>query len=383
VDIVLENKISAKNKIVVIGKNHHNALGIIRSLGEYGFELYFICLDMEKSFVRKSKYIKESWCIEDDFELFALLKSKFIYKNNTILMPADDFATSILDSNLEELSKNFILPNINSQNNEINRIMNKTVMNEIAKRHSFNVPKDFHFDLEDEKAFNDILKNLKFPYIIKPLKSIEGEKTNILIVQNSEEFKASIQTLRKKKISKVLVQEFIEKTGEVGIQGVVTYNRKEVIISGIINKVRTSKSAPGSTSYGEILDTHSKVNLEVLKNLLHDVGYVGIFDIEMVYNEVETYFIEINFRNGAYGYAFTKAGVNLPAIWCLEAMGIEISSLQKFIKKRISFMNELSDIKNIGNKLSALKWFSQFLKSDTYLTLNTSDIKPFIFRIIY
>ena len=49
-----------KNKVLVIGADHHNTLGIVESLGEKGIKSYvLIVAEAKSSFVLKSKYVIE------------------------------------------------------------------------------------------------------------------------------------------------------------------------------------------------------------------------------------------------------------------------------------------------------------------------------------
>ena len=50
------------NKVLVIGADHHNTLGIIESLGLKGIYSYVIIVaDIKSSFVLKSKYVAKGW----------------------------------------------------------------------------------------------------------------------------------------------------------------------------------------------------------------------------------------------------------------------------------------------------------------------------------
>ena len=50
------------NKVLVIGADHHNTLGIVESLGQKGVKSYvLIVADIKTSFVLKSKYVIDGW----------------------------------------------------------------------------------------------------------------------------------------------------------------------------------------------------------------------------------------------------------------------------------------------------------------------------------
>lgn len=50
-----------RSKVVVVGSNHHNALGVIRSLGEFGCNVFFVTHSCDKSFVARSRYVEKHW----------------------------------------------------------------------------------------------------------------------------------------------------------------------------------------------------------------------------------------------------------------------------------------------------------------------------------
>ena len=56
----LDNEIGSP-KIIVFGENHHNTLGLIRSLGEIGLFSYLVLVNSNGlyPFVAKSRYIKK------------------------------------------------------------------------------------------------------------------------------------------------------------------------------------------------------------------------------------------------------------------------------------------------------------------------------------
>ena len=52
-----------RNKAIVIGSDHYNTLGVIRSLGEKGIPVYLILITQNEGFVDKSKYVAQSWSV--------------------------------------------------------------------------------------------------------------------------------------------------------------------------------------------------------------------------------------------------------------------------------------------------------------------------------
>ena len=102
--------------------------------------------------------------------------------------------------------------------------------------------------------------------------------------------------------------------------------------------------------------------------------------MEFLKNDDNTFFIECNFRNGAYGYAVTYAGFNMPQVYqnaCLS-QEIKLSSIRKVI-----FMEERSDFLNVlDGSISLWHWIRDVFSTDVFLFWNRKDIKP-ILRMPY
>ncbi|WP_100010094.1 ATP-grasp domain-containing protein [Lentibacillus sediminis] len=373
-----------QNEVIVLGGNHHNELGIIRSLGEVGCKVYFIAVNVKNSFVVKSKYITDYWFAFEEDDLLDILLQKFSDgKLKPIIIPSNDDTVAILDKNLDVLKKKFILPNIKNQENAILKQMNKMQMTNLAEKHGFLVPKGFIFNLNDIENLQSYLdkKEIEYPCIVKPLQSLEGPKSDIIINNNINELAANLKKV-KDKYNEVLIQEYIRKEEEVGVQGLAQKDAK-IIIPSVIKRIRESSTAP-STTYAKLINPQMPVEIEKLKSMIKDLEYKGIFDVDLIVSKGRYYFIEINFRNGAYGYAVTKAGVNMPELWCLDAIGKNISISKTTINKRTTLMSEFADFKNIFlKKVNIIKWFSQYITADAHLIINRKDLKPFIFKFIY
>ena len=120
----------------------------------------------------------------------------------------------------------------------------------------------------------------------------------------------------------------------------------------------------------------TKFDYDALKRYVLSTGYVGIFDTDFILNRGELYFIECNFRNGAYGYCTTAAGFNMPEYW---ATGGEYGL--KHALKDIVFMDERTNLLNVLNgNIPLLRWLKDVLRTDTFLFWNRRDPAPY-FRI--
>jgi D-aspartate ligase len=218
-----------------------------------------------------------------------------------------------------------------------------------------------------------------FPCIVKPLFSKDGRKEDIKICRKYEELIKALEKLQHN-YKALLMQDYIDFEEEIGIMGLTHQKLEEPVLPLVVKKIRTNV---GSTTYGKTVSiTEIDVDVNAIKRFLSNLRYEGIFDFEFVKVDREYYFIEINFRNGAYGYAFTKAGINFPLLW-VKVYGCLDYIKEQYIYKEISFMNEFTDLRNIKEKkVSLIKWIKEFFCSNVYLYFNYKDILPFFTKII-
>ena len=56
-----------ENKVIIIGAEHHNTLGVVKSLGKKGVQL-IVCIIADESFsiVLKSKYVNKGLIFKSD-----------------------------------------------------------------------------------------------------------------------------------------------------------------------------------------------------------------------------------------------------------------------------------------------------------------------------
>lgn len=99
-----------RSKVVVVGSNHHNALGVIRSLGEFGCNVFFVTHSCDdKSFVARSRYVEKHWRARSVEEVVDILLTNFGSEaSRPIVIPADDHSVDIIDRNLNLLSHRFL-----------------------------------------------------------------------------------------------------------------------------------------------------------------------------------------------------------------------------------------------------------------------------------
>jgi len=375
-DKVNIEQIHHQNEVIIIGGDHHNTLGVIRGLGKVNIKPYvaIISKKSKNSFVLKSKYVEKGWIFPSEE-----LCLKFIFDNfsnneyKPILISTSDSATSCLDLNYEKLIKHFFIPNGGS-NGALTRLMNKEILCKLALEEGLNIPKSWV--CIDDTFINEI----KFPCIIKPIKSIMGSKDDIKIVNEKEELK---QFYQKKNISNYLFQEYLDKEFEFQLIGCSLDGGEEVIIPGYSKIFRSAYNTnTGFLEYklSNSLDKELNIDLDKCKRLIKKCKYTGLFSIEFIKTKEQiNYFLEINFRNDGNAYAVTAAGVNLPYIF--------VSHFKKKIKmenalqqnRKIIVMPEFVDFGQvIQHNISFFTWLKDVYKTDCFLVYDKKDLRPFL-----
>lgn len=367
---------------VVIGTDHVNTLGIVRSLGEAKLDFFVIVVsEKQYSWVMSSKYVKDGViCKRDDKSLLKALQDVSAHRGSTRirLIPAGDDFVSFCEKNKAELIRiGFILPGIGNSSCSLAEIMSKYNMSEYAHIAGFSIPNTTIVELSDEFCKDIIIShfNMQWPLIIRS-DNQAAPSCEFALLNSIEDLEIY---LLKNRTGKAIVQEYIKKDEEMGICGVGLGIGKEVCIPAVIHKHRTSVVSSGSTTYASICVTKGGELVEKAKKFISMLGYSGIFDIEIMRRGEEYFFVECNFRNGAYGYAYTSVGFNLPMIWVTgQLKNAENEHLNK------TLMNEFSDYRNISShKVSTIQWIAEFFRADIYLTLNRKDMKPFYARLFH
>lgn len=354
---------------IIVGGGGYNDMGLIRSCGEAGMKV--ICVTQENTVIPiyKSKYVYKR-IVADIIDKDTLRKivgsvSAENPDSKTVLFPASDAAACIIDELWNEFEGIAITPNASGH---IRQLMDKAYMADMADKCGLAVP---HFMKADLRI--DSMPSFTIPCIVKPPKSIAGEKADITVCRSEEAYKSTLIKYHSKGYDDILIQELVEGENleEVAITGVSLPSGK-VETYGMIHKIRTRGN--GSTVFGNYLpECDSELRQHVIR-FIKTTGYQGIFDIEFLHNESGYHFIECNFRNGAYGYAVTSAGFNMPSVFSDDK---PLSSQKEL--KQIQFMEERSDFLNVLDKsINIWRWLKDVVTTDTFLWWNRRDPMPML-----
>lgn len=356
--------------VIVVGGGAYNDMGLVRSCGEAGMSVVLICPQPVVS-VYKSRYVKEWIRIEnrtDEVFLNAIHIAISKYSNKKIFIyPAGDPTALLIDQNWEELSQKAFVPHAGGQMAEL---MDKLKMIDLAKQSGLNVPSGYRFSTADSNP-----SFIEPACIVKPLQSVAGEKSLISFCRSQEELDAAVARFRDDHTDYVLIQQLIEGKNleEVAVTG-LSASGKLVETYGMIHKYRTFGN--GSTVFAKYSVECPRELQDLVTRFIKSSGYSGIFDIEFLHNEDGYHFIECNYRNGAYGYAVTSAGFNMPARWAAAMLDEPLS--EPHLKDRI-FMEERTDLLNpLRGNIKWGEWLRDLSRTQTFLWWNWRDPRPMI-----
>lgn len=140
---------------IIIGSNHCNTLGLIRSLGMNGVKPYLLLVNEhgEVNYCAKSKYLGGCRIVKGYEDALSFLKNELNEEDrHAILFPSSDGAENMLDTNLNELKQYYTLPGINGHEGGVAYLMNKANQAIWANHLGISTAKTFLVDLWQDSA---------------------------------------------------------------------------------------------------------------------------------------------------------------------------------------------------------------------------------------
>lgn len=359
-----------EREFIVLCGEYYNPLGIIRSLGEAGIKPITIVKKNEFQLTSKSKYIKKLHFVNSIEEGFNLLLETYANeKCPPYVYTADDKTMTHIDQHYDEIRGRAFCFNAGKPG-RITFYMNKDNINRIAIKHGLNV---LNATVVNK---GEIPSGLEYPIITKPIASTMGAWKGDMYICNSE--KDLKEAYGKILSEKLLLQKYIHKKNEYCLEGLSVAHGQSVAISiaSSYNYILDNGYSP----YMTVRNFDKPALGEKLKEILKEIGYEGIFEIEFLVDENDQlWFCEINFRNSTWSYASTCAGMNLPYKWAEYMRQGKIDS--DFIKKVPSDFTAMVEVHDYANrvktnKISKLQWFNELRKCKCRYFLGKNDLMP-------
>ena len=358
------------DKVILVGGNHHNGLGLVRSFGQHGIFCQGIIIgdDAEYGFLRKSKYWDKVWTVPTENDaLTVLLNQKPL--DRSIVIPYSDGAAAIIDNNYERLKASYCLPSINSEQGRIAELMNKLTQIRLAESIGLKMLESQIVDLDTPTL------NIPVPLIIKPVESIEGRKADITICKTENEIRIALDTFIRNGYHRILVQKYLENKDEYVLTGAVFSG---TLTYSIVQHIRQWPLGMGSGSFSKLV-VEPKVEQFAKKTLqaISDYGYCGPIDIEFFSDKNGEYYLnEINWRSSGRNFVSLYNGVHSAYYYYCNAVGKPVN--EPLINTMEGFsMNEATDLRHVfKNGYSIIAWNRDRRKTKSFALWDKRDLKP-------
>ena len=362
-----------KHKIILVGLEHYNPLGIIRSFGELGINIDYVGINYHVPVASASMYINTLYQVNSIPEAHEVVLKNYgnVYKESgvkPILLFSDDDVYSVFDEHIEELQKDFITANA-GKNGRVIEFMDKDKIQECAKRHGLSVISSFVVKP------GEVPEGLKYPVITKAISPLAGAwKGDFHICENEKELRENMATIN---AEKCMIQPYVEKKTEIQFEG-FSYNHGK----GMFTAVEIANNYPVRGYYGPYMNVFPPKHHDLLKKLnavLEEVGFEGLWEIEFLVDKDDNYwFLEVNFRSSPWHRAATIAGMPLAYYWILTTLTGECPKPKEF--EPFNAMVETVDYsKRVEEgRCTLAEWISDFKNAGCTYYYDAEDQEPWI-----
>ena len=223
----------------------------------------------------------------------------------------------------------------------------------------------------------EIPSDIEYPIITKTINSKTSNwKKEVHICHNEKELQDAYKEIQSEEL---ILQKYIYKKNEIAVSGVSVNKGKNVLYTMEINFNYLLEDT--YSYYMTVKNFDGYDIIDKMNKLFEKIGFEGIFEIEFLLgDDNKKYFLEINFRQTAWNYASTVAGMPLPVIWSKSM--IDNNYLKDCYRKYNAFNAILEfpdfNIRVKKQKMNIFKWFLDFFNSKCKYNFNIKDNKPFI-----
>ena len=362
--------------IIVFDISKSNALGQVRSFGEIGYSpILIIVKDDNYNYAADSKYLKAVYEVSSVAAGVELLQIDLLpqYSSDRVFISTgNDGVIAALNINFDVSDKLFFF-NAGSKG-ALPIFMGKERLCEIAEQCNLKSPKT------QVVQVGEIPISIKYPVFTKALDSFDfhGWKNTEKVCYNENDLKNVYDSL---KVSRILLQEYIEKENEYILQGVSINGGEEVFIPIEGGYYRLPDNAYGSYLYFNEFRQGSHL-YDSIRRMMRIIKYTGIFEAEFIVEKgsKRLYFLEINFRHTLWNHTFTSMGVNLNKIWKESVTsGHLVTGVIEIKKQPFVLMNESEDFKRtvLPHKIKLFSWLKDVKNADGFVLWDKMDRKPF------
>ncbi len=313
------------NKALILGCNYYIGLSIARCLGREGVHVVACDYDFS-SYASKTKYIKERLHIEELNQFNEVALNKLIdygkkQDSKSVLFPSHDKYVAFIDRYYEELSKYFYISQAGGNLNT--KLMDKLELSKIAEENNVRIPITVDFKSPN---FNEEMKKISFPCILKPVDTVEFTNvfhSKVKRCNSLEELELNYEECKKHDLD-VFAQEIIPGFDD----HMLTYDFYIDSLGRTTHYMTAQKLRQWPINFGASVFTIQKFNkklVDIGRPFTENIGYRGFGEIEFKKHEEtgEIYLIEINARTTNFNNMIYKLGINMPYLAFCDLTGSE------------------------------------------------------------
>ena len=382
-----------KHKIIIIGQGYTGRLSIVRSVADLECDITLIVLLSKSQYESRkgkikpidaySKYVNRFFFSEnynEEMLVEILLKYCVDKEQKTIIFPDNDFSAAAIDNHYDELKSFFYCPNIRSIQGSVEEWMNKVRQKTLAGQIGLNTVHAKVINVRNQ--YYQLPEDIHYPCFVKPLTSILGGKYGLKKCDNLIQLREHITNFMANHPRQIydidfLIEDYKKIDREYATLGFSDGHK--VVIPGLLELLKIGHGSHfGVALQGKVFPVTGYEDLiEMFKELVKKIGFVGIFDIDYFESEGKLYFCELNLRFGGSGYAVTKMGVNLPVMMIKSFLQESIEGMKQTITGESTFFNERMAIDDwYGGHLSTKEFNKIRKESDIKFIEDETDPAP-------
>ena len=366
-------------KVVLVGGNHHNGLGLARAFSRGGIATYGILMSPKsrnKNFIAYSNNWSDVYIAKDENEVLGLLDEKFGKEHSKpVLLAFTDKAAALLDRNLNVLARKYIMPSIAMEQGRIIDLMNKERQGRLFRKLQLPFLETNIIRLSSFQS-----ATWEFPIILKPVASIDGSKADIQICHDEPEISEAVASLEREGYQRILAQRFVSRKKEYVLIGAVA---KKLMAYSLIRNIRQNPPKTGTGTFSQF-ETSAHVH-RFAREVLHKIaeyGYSGPIDIE--FWETEDGFImnEINWRSSGRNFVSQYTGISPEVLWYQAEIAENKLYQEKSYAGEGTVMTEFADFKNVvSGDIGFFQWIRDVKRCSAFSVWDFYDMRPFFAKI--
>lgn len=385
------NSQSENPRAIVAGRNYLSNLCMAKSLGEGGYDVEVVKIFQKRPKLRNikryikpdkySKYVKAYYTFVSD-RIPENIRDFFVKisdpNRKMLLVPCDDLIASVVDEFYNDLKEYYILPNVNDTEGQVNYLMEKDVQKRLAKEAG--LPVIGSTVIKSEGGEFEIPDTVNYPCFIKPNVSKNSAKAKMKKCDNRKVLRNTLESYARRKDFEMIVEDFVDIKREFSILGVSTKDGANG--PGYFGAVAGGQiEHRGVAVTGEIIPVSAEQELiDKCVAFVGSLGFDGLYDIDLIQDvNGKMYFVEVNMRFGASGYAYTKLGCNLPKMYAdYMAHGTPIDMNAVIEKTGDIFVSEKVLVEEYTSGRLTKTQYNQYMKeADIHFIKDADDKKPY------